>query len=159
MSGETDLRELLTTMRPRPNPGRYVFTTVDGEIPPGVRPVVTVAEDEGLTLVVPQRDADAAGLKYDYVAGWITLGVHSALDAVGLTAAVARELAAAGLSCNVVAGFHHDHLFVPYRQAARAVRLLEDLSRRSGRPRRREGEPPPGPDVMDVMEGADRVYR
>ncbi|MEU8175569.1 ACT domain-containing protein [Microbispora hainanensis] len=131
MTGETDLRLLLSGMRPRLNPGRYVFTAVDGRIPAGVRPVVTVAEEEGLTLVLPQREADAAGLAYEYVAGWITLRVHSALEAVGLTAAVARELAAAGLSCNVVAGFHHDHLFVPYERAAEAVALLEDLARRS----------------------------
>ncbi|GIH67733.1 hypothetical protein Msi02_85500 [Microbispora siamensis] len=129
VTGETDLRILLSAMRPRLNPGRYVFTTVDGAIPPGVRPVVTVAEEEGLTLVLPQQEADAAGLAYEYVAGWITLRVHSALEAVGLTAAVARELAAAGLSCNVVAGFHHDHLFVPYERAAEAVAVLEDLAR------------------------------
>ncbi|XVQ82112.1 ACT domain-containing protein [Microbispora siamensis] len=131
MTGETDLRILLSTMHPRLNPGRYVFTTVEGEILPGVRPVVTVAEEEGLTLVLPQQEADTAGLAYEYVAGWITLRVHSALEAVGLTAAVARELAAAGLSCNVVAGFHHDHLFVPYERAAEAVAVLEDLARRS----------------------------
>lgn len=57
--------------------------------------------------------------------------MHSALDAVGLTAAVAHELAGAGVSCNVVAGFHHDHLFVPYEVADRAMALLEGLSRRS----------------------------
>ncbi|MEU7696639.1 ACT domain-containing protein [Microbispora sp. SCL1-1] len=131
MTGETDLRMLLSGMRPRLNPGRYVFTTVDGGVPAGARPVVTVAEEEGLTLVLPQQEADAAGLAYEYVAGWITLRVHSALEAVGLTAAVARELAAAGLSCNVVAGFHHDHLFVPYERVADAVALLEDLARRS----------------------------
>ncbi|MBX6387282.1 MAG: ACT domain-containing protein [Microbispora sp.] len=131
MTGETDLRTLLTSMRPRLNPGRYVFATVDGDVPPGVSPVVTVAEEEGLTLVLPQRDADAAGLAYEYVAAWITLCVHSALEAVGLTAAVARSLADAGLSCNVVAGFHHDHLFVPYERAAEAVEVLEDLARRS----------------------------
>ncbi|MBE3011915.1 ACT domain-containing protein [Microbispora sp. NEAU-D428] len=130
MTGETDLRTLLTTMRPRLNPGRYVFTTVDGDVPPGVRPVVTVAEEEGLTLVLPQGEADAAGLTYDYVAGWITLRVRSALEAVGLTAAVARELAVAGLSCNVVAGFHHDHLFVPYERADEAVEVMENLARR-----------------------------
>jgi uncharacterized protein len=119
-------------MRPRLNPGCYVFTTVSGgDIPPGVTPVVTVAEQEGRTLVVPQQDADAAGLAYEYVAGWITLRVHSALEAVGLTAEVARELADVGLSCNVVAGFHHDHLFVPYERAAQAVVVLEDLARRS----------------------------
>jgi hypothetical protein len=136
VSGERNLHRLLAGLRPELNPGRYVFCTVDGStppgVPPGVTPIVTVAEPEGLTVVVGQEEADAAGLRYDYVAGWITLHVHSALDAVGLTAAVAHELAAAGLSCNVVAGFHHDHLFVPYDRASLAVAVLEDLAHRSG---------------------------
>lgn len=131
MSGERDLQRLLSGMRPELNEGRYVFTTVTTGVPPGVTPVVSVSEPEGLTLVTTQRDADAAGLGYAYVAGWITLRVHSALDAVGLTAAVAAELATAGVSCNVVAGFHHDHLFVPYDRAADAVTLLRDLALRS----------------------------
>ncbi|WP_038516612.1 ACT domain-containing protein [Streptomyces noursei] len=131
MAGETDLQKLLGGMRPRLNPGRYVFATVAGGVPPGLAPVVTVAEPEGLTLVLRQEDADAAGLAYAYVAGWITLRVHSALEAVGLTAAVATALADVGLSCNVVAGFHHDHLFVPYESAGRAVAVLEDLAGRS----------------------------
>lgn len=131
MAGESDLRKLLSGMRPELDPGRYAFTTVDGGVPSGVTPVVTVAEREGLTLVVRQEEADEAGLSYDYVAGWITLRVHSALEAVGLTAAVSKELAVAGLSCNVVAGFYHDHLFVPYESADAAVAVLEDLARRS----------------------------
>ncbi|GII33833.1 hypothetical protein Pmi06nite_72750 [Planotetraspora mira] len=131
VAGESDLRKLLTDMRPQLNPGRYVFTTVEGDVPPGVTPVVMVSEDEGTTLIVPQQEADAAGLAYEYVTGWITLRVHSALEAVGLTAAVARELADIGLSCNVVAGFYHDHLFVPYGRVAEAVAVLEDLARRS----------------------------
>ncbi|MFI7415078.1 ACT domain-containing protein [Streptomyces sp. NPDC049627] len=131
MAGERDLQKLLNGMRPELNPGRYVFTTVEGRVPSGVTPVVTVAEPEGLTVVARQQEADAAGMAYDYVAGWITLRVHSALEAVGLTAAVSRELADAGLSCNVVAGFHHDHLFVPAEDADRAVAVLEDLARRS----------------------------
>ncbi|WP_330177282.1 ACT domain-containing protein [Streptomyces sp. NBC_01498] len=131
MPGETDLRRLLIDMRPELNPGRYVFTTVAGGVPPGVSPVVMVAEREGLTLVLSQEDAEAAGLGYDYVAGWLVLRVHSALEAVGLTAAVAHELARGGVSCNVVAGFHHDHLFVPYEAADRAMDLLDGLSRRS----------------------------
>ncbi|MBT2417026.1 ACT domain-containing protein [Streptomyces sp. ISL-22] len=132
MAGERDLQKLLSGMRPELNPGRYVFTTVEGGVPAGVTPVVTVAEPEGRTVVARQEEADAAGLAYDYVAGWITLRVHSALEAVGLTAAVSRALADAGLSCNVVAGFHHDHLFVPFEDAGRAVAVLEDLARRSG---------------------------
>ncbi|WP_309058269.1 ACT domain-containing protein [Streptomyces sp.] len=128
---ERDLGRLLAGLRPLRNPGAYVFTTVDGPAPAGLDPVVTVAEAEGRTLVVRREEADAAGLAYDYVAAWITLRVHSALDAVGLTAAVARELAAAGLSCNVVAGFHHDHLFVEHDGADEALRLLRALADRS----------------------------
>ncbi|QGV82223.1 ACT domain-containing protein [Streptomyces ficellus] len=132
MSGERDLSRLLAGMRPELNAGHFVFVTVDGPaVPPGLHPAVTVAESEGLTLVVPQEEADAASLPYDYVAGWITLRVHSALGAVGLTAAVSRELADAGLSCNVVAGFHHDHLFVEHDRAGDALTALRRLAERS----------------------------
>lgn len=96
-----------------------------------MRPVVTVAEPEGVTVVVAQEEADALGLRYEYVAAWITLHIHSALEAVGLTAAVAVRLAEEGISCNVVVGFHHDHLFVGADDADRAVRALEELSARS----------------------------
>ncbi|MER7108489.1 ACT domain-containing protein [Streptomyces sp. NPDC000229] len=131
MSEERDLDRMIAGMRPELNPGHFVFVTVDGPaVPPRLHPVVTVAESEGLTLVVPQDEADAASLPYDYVAGWITLRVHSALDAVGLTAAVSRELADAGLSCNVVAGFHHDHLFVEYARAGEALTALRRLAER-----------------------------
>ncbi|MGK5728066.1 ACT domain-containing protein [Streptomyces sp. URMC 124] len=132
MAGERDLTKLLSGMRPELNAGRYVYATVEGEAPRGLAPVVTVREPEGLTLVVRQEEADAAGLAYDYVAGWITLRVHSALEAVGLTAAVSQALAQAGLSCNVVAGFHHDHLFVPYERAEEAVGTLEALAEGAG---------------------------
>ncbi|MFJ6779158.1 ACT domain-containing protein [Streptomyces yangpuensis] len=136
MSGESDLRKLLSGMRPELNEGVYVFCTVPGTtVPAGAAPVATVLEPEGLTLVLRQEDADAAGLAYDYTAGWITLRVHSALDAVGLTAAFATELGAHGLSCNVIAGHHHDHLFVAADRAAEAVALLEDLAVRSGQDR------------------------
>lgn len=134
MTGERDLRTLLSGMRPELNAGRYVFTTVpDGAAPTGVAPVVTVTEREGLTLVLPEAEAVAVGLTYDYVAAWITLRVHSALDAVGLTAAVALALTDAGVSCNVVAGYHHDHLFVPYGRGTEAVAVLQALAAESGR--------------------------
>jgi hypothetical protein len=88
-----------------------------------------VAEDEGLTLVVTQAEADRLGLAYDYVAARITLRVHSDPAAVGMTAAFSRALADAGLSCNVVAGYFHDHLLVPWDRADEALRLLEGLGR------------------------------
>ncbi|MER7821330.1 ACT domain-containing protein [Streptomyces sp. NPDC096097] len=132
MSGEQDLAKLLSGMQPELNEGRYVFCTVDGTtVPAGTTPVATVLEPEGLTLVLRQEDADAAGLAYDWTAGWITLRIHSALDAVGLTAAFATELGAHGLSCNVIAGYHHDHLFVAADRAQEAVAVLEGLAARS----------------------------
>ncbi|NEC07717.1 ACT domain-containing protein [Streptomyces sp. SID7909] len=132
MTAESDLRVLLSDLSPEPHPGRYVYTTVpDGTLPGGVAPVVTVRESEGLTLVLPEAEAAAAGLTYTYVAGWITLRVHSALEAVGLTAAVSLALTDAGISCNVVAGFHHDHLFVPYERMGEAVTVLERLAAES----------------------------
>ncbi|MFD7989269.1 ACT domain-containing protein [Kitasatospora indigofera] len=128
MAGEMDLAKLLGGMRPQLNPGRYVYCTLPAKVPAGMRPVVTVAEPEGVTVVVRQEEADELGLRYDYVAAWITLQIHSALAAVGLTAAVAGRLAEVGISCNVVAGFHHDHLFVAADDAEAAVRAVEELA-------------------------------
>jgi len=88
-----------------------------------------VREAEGLTVVLGRDEADALGLSYDFVAAWITLQVHSALEAVGLTAAVSAALTHAGISCNVLAGFHHDHLLVPTADAARAMDVLRLLGR------------------------------
>ena len=133
-----DLATLLRTLSPRLHPGAYVFTTVDDAVDGPVDgpvdgalladAVVTVREDEGHTVVLRRERADALGLPYTFVAGWITLQVRSALDAVGLTAAVSRALADAAISANVVAGVHHDHVFVPHADAEEAVRVLTALA-------------------------------
>ncbi|GAA0652670.1 ACT domain-containing protein [Kutzneria viridogrisea] len=129
MSGERDLAVLLASMRAYQQPGDYVFAVApEGLDLTTLRPVVTVTEPEGLTVVVRREQADAAGLRYDYLAAWLTLRVHSALDAVGLTHAVSGRLAEHGISCNVVAGYHHDHLFVPADRAAEALAALDALS-------------------------------
>jgi uncharacterized protein len=128
MAPVRELDQMLARLRPRRRPGSYVFTSVPGRPPPGIRPVMTFTEDEGLTLILARGQADGAGLPYDLVTAWITLTVHSALDGVGLTAAVSRTLADAGISCNMVAAARHDHLFVPEAAADEALRLLADLS-------------------------------
>ena len=128
MSGETDLATLLASMEPELRPGEYVYVVVDDL--DGVEPEATVREPEGLSAVLAREQADALGLPYDYVAAWITLHVHSALAAVGLTAAVSRALAQAGLSCNVIAGYHHDHLLVPAGRGEDALAVLRGLSSR-----------------------------
>jgi uncharacterized protein len=129
MVGERNLSKLLSGMDPIRNPGRYVFCTIAAPvIPLGLRPVATMVEPEGTSIVVTQDDADASGLAYQYVAAWITLRIHSALDAVGLTAAISTHLARNGISCNVVAGYHHDHLFVAIEDADRALESLRGLA-------------------------------
>jgi hypothetical protein len=125
MSGERDLQRLISAMDPDLRPGAWVFATVD-EVPAGCSPLVTVREDEGTTVVVERKEADHLGLAYDHVAAMVTLRVHSALAAVGLTAFVAGRLARVGMSCNVVAGYHHDHLFVPFDRGAEAVAVLTE---------------------------------
>lgn len=125
--GETDPVRLVRNMDPRRNEGEWVFVRVDA-VPASAEPVVVVAEDEGTTLVLRRDRADALGLAYGPVMTWITLRIHSSLEAVGLTAAVSAALADAGVPANVVAGYTHDHLFVPVEQAGAAMRALHALA-------------------------------
>lgn len=134
MSGVSDLGEMLAEMRPRLREGSYVFLSLTGPVPRTLSPVMTFTEDEGLTVIVTRGDADAAGIPYDLVTAWITLTVHSSLEGVGLTAAVSRALADAGIACNLVAATFHDHLFVPAGDASRALSVLESLSAANRRP-------------------------
>ena len=126
-AGETDLDVLLDSLSPVLHGGSYVFVQADGD--DGIEDaVVTVAEPEGRTLVLPRERADALGLPYGFVSSWITLQVHSALDAVGLTAAFATALTEAGISANVVAGYYHDHVFVPEERRDDAMQVLRGLA-------------------------------
>jgi len=113
-------------IRPDLSGDQYVFAAAD-QVPPGVTPFAVIREDDGLTLILTRADADQAGLRYEYLAARITLRVNSALADVGLTALVSRTLAGAGISCNVIAGLAHDHLFVAWGARAQALALLRDL--------------------------------
>ena len=116
---------LLSSMEPELIPGEFVFVSTAGvQAPSGLDPLGSVVEPQGLSLVLTREQADEAGLSYDFVAAWITLRVQSSLAAVGLTAAVSTALAGARISCNVIAGFHHDHLLVPHEHAEEALAIL-----------------------------------
>lgn len=104
----------------------YVYVTVP-EARPDLGAFAVIREDEGVTLVLTRAQADGAALRYEYLAARITLTIDSALEAVGLTAAVSRVLADAGISCNVIAGFAHDHLFVGWDRGGEALALLKRL--------------------------------
>ncbi len=131
MTGEADLTVLLASMSPTFDGREYVFITLPGAVDlavlTGVPVMAVVAEAEGTTVVLPRIEADHRGWGYDYVAARITLQVHSSLAAVGLTAAFAAALGRAGISCNVIAGYFHDHLYVPFDRAGEALLALQDL--------------------------------
>jgi uncharacterized protein len=130
MSGVSDLDELLARLSPEARAGEYIVATVSDDELGVLAAEAIIREREGATVVLRRADADAAGIPYDYVAAWITLTVHSDLAAVGLTAAVATALADAGISCNVLAGFHHDHLLVPADRRDHALETLAALAER-----------------------------
>ncbi len=129
MDGLKNLDTLIKSMSPKINEGQYVFCTLEN--PPQEllnQAILTFTEAEGKTLIVQKQTADNFGLTYNFVAAWITLSVHSALDAVGLTAAFSTALARQGISCNVVAGYYHDHIFVDLQKADQAIEALNKIS-------------------------------
>lgn len=129
MNGETDLAKLIRTMRPELNQGEFVFCTFDSLQPAlSLDPICIFHEKEGVTAILSKTQADAAKISYSATFAWITLTVHSSLEAVGLTAVFSNALADANISCNAVAAFHHDHIFVPTKDAVRAMDVLQNLA-------------------------------
>lgn len=110
--------------------GEYIYL-VSSRIPKDVHVFATVAEDEGTTCVIAREDAEAAGYQITDIYTRITLRVESSPQAVGLTSAVAQALSARSMPCNVIAGFYHDHIFVPKRMTDDAIELLRDLSKQA----------------------------
>jgi len=129
MAEEKNLKILLKTMNPRLNEGEYVYCTVQKIPQVDMDQILFVfKEQEGFTLVLNKKVADELYLNYSFVASWITLTVHSSLKAIGLTAAFSKALTANNISCNVVAGYYHDHLFVEIKDAQKAMVTLKKFS-------------------------------
>ena len=130
MTGEMNLDVLMREMKPELHDGEYVFCTLDSnDSLDKMNALGSFREKEGTTVILPRERADELSLPYSFVSAWITLTIPSDLEAVGLTAVVSQSLAKAGISCNIVAAFYHDHLFVPFADAERALRILQNLSK------------------------------
>ncbi|MEN2401517.1 ACT domain-containing protein [Flavobacterium sp. MC2016-06] len=129
MSGEKDLQQLLKSMKPECNKGDYVFCKVETLENLNVDEIDMVfKEKEAITLILKKEIAEKLNLEYSIAMAWITLSVHSSLEAVGLTAAFSKALSDHGISCNVVAAFYHDHIFVNKKDAENAMEILNAFS-------------------------------
>lgn len=128
MKGETNLSVLLRNMEPVLNPGKYVYCHVNSTAGLDLDSLVAVfKEKEAVSVIVSKEWADKKKWQYYTVCRWITLNVHSSLQAVGLTAAFSNALSSAGIGCNVVAAYYHDHIFVAEKDAAAALSVLKKL--------------------------------
>lgn len=122
--------ELLAQLSPKLHEKKFVFISLPeaemGEAK-GLEPIASFREPEGLSLVIERDRAEARDMPFNGVFRLITLQVHSSLHAVGLTALVSGLLAEQGIPANIVAAYHHDHLFVPADGAGEALQLLQNL--------------------------------
>ena len=129
MSGEKDLQILLKSMKPEHKYGDYVFCKVENLEKIDLDSIeMFFKEKEAITLILKKETADLLQLEYSVLMAWITLTVHSSLEAVGLTAAFSKALSDHGISCNVVAAYYHDHIFVNEKDAKKTIEVLNSFS-------------------------------
>lgn len=129
MTGETDLQRLLADMRPSMSKTAFAFATAGSlrDVPESVTVIGCFNEDEGVTVIAALDQLAPTGLTQSGPFAKISLAVHSSLTAVGLTATIATSLAQKGVSANIVAGYFHDHVFVPWDKRHAALEILNDL--------------------------------
>ncbi|SHM56498.1 ACT domain-containing protein [Flavobacterium chilense] len=129
MSGEKDLQQLLKSMKPEHIAGDYVFCKVERLEKIDLNNIeMFFKEKEAITLILKKEIADTLKLEYSVLMSWITLTVHSSLEAIGLTAAFSKALSEREISCNVVAAYYHDHIFVNKKDVSKAIEILNSFS-------------------------------
>ncbi len=126
--GIINLNEILKSIEPILNDGEWIIHSVNDLSKINLNEIAGFfKEKEGFTIIISKEIAQNHGFEYNTTFSWITLNVHSSLEAVGLTAAFSEALAKQNVSCNVVAGYFHDHIFVPSNDTKKAIMVLESL--------------------------------
>lgn len=130
MNEHAELVDMLGRLDPELDPVEYIYCSLP-EVTLiqacSLGPIAVFQEREGLSLVLPRTMADSKQVAYSQVFRRISLGLHSSLEAVGLTAVIATALTASDVSANVIAGFYHDHFLVPAAQAEKALEAIREL--------------------------------
>lgn len=129
--GKTDLKDIIQKLNPIKNPGTYIYTKKNNSsaMIPFEDIIFYFRENEGSTLILDKSKADEQKLSYHQLFAWITLDVHTSLNAIGLTALISDALSRNKIPCNIVAAYTHDHLFVPEDLSEKTLRILNDLSK------------------------------
>tara|TARA_B100000886_G_scaffold125965_1_gene84896 strand:+ start:1368 stop:1742 length:375 start_codon:yes stop_codon:yes gene_type:complete len=110
------------------NIGEYVFCSIKVINKNNFNNIICYfKESKGYSIIISKEEAIKNNLPFYFVSAWITLEIDSTLDSVGLTSAFSKELTKAGISSNVVAAYHHDHIFVPYEKKLKAMKILSDM--------------------------------
>lgn len=129
MAGELSLDKVLSQLSPTLSDSTFVFATLEnGSLPANVVPQLSFDEVEGTTFILEASEAVEAGIPHEFPCRRITIGAHSALNAIGLLAALTSALAEKSIPVNVVSAFYHDHLFVPVGSEALAMEVIASLS-------------------------------
>jgi hypothetical protein len=131
VDGARDLKAILSSLTVSRREGTYVYVSESSVALPDA--AATIQEDEGTTLVVERGEAERLGLRWTFASVWLTVEVHTSLDAVGVIAALAAALCEAEIPCNVLAGYYHDHFLVPVERADEAEAVLESIRQRASR--------------------------
>ena len=110
------------------NKGEYVFCSIIDINKISINNIIcSFKESEGYSIIISKEEAIKNNLPFYFVSAWITLEIDSTLDSVGITSAFSKKLTKAGISCNVIAAYHHDHVFVPYLDKHKAMKILSDM--------------------------------
>lgn len=129
MTGILDLSTIIKSLHPVLDDRVFTFAQLTSSHESELKSQIgSFLEEEGLTVICETKEAEAMELKHEGRFQMITLKVNSSLISVGLTAAVSQQLADLKIPCNIVAAFHHDHLFVPECRAQEALTALKELS-------------------------------
>ena len=134
MDAELDINYVLKNLSPQLNEGVFVFCSVDNVKNIKEENIMaSIVETEGITIVLKKEIADILKLPYSVTMNWITLNVNSSLELVGLSAIISKKFADNHISCNLMAGYYHDHIFVPVKDSNMVIKLLYELSQRRER--------------------------